>query len=100
MPRSEPSSGGPRAPVRMTLFVAGGEENSRRAQQNLARLCEQELNDNYTLDVVDVLEDFQAATRQNVMVTPTLIVAEPPPKVTILGDLRDMERLRAAFGLD
>lgn len=84
----------------MTLFVAGGEENSRRALHNLARLCEQELNENYTLDVVDVLEDFEQATRENIMVTPTLIVAEPPPKVTILGDLRDTHRLRAALGLE
>ena len=89
-----------RAPIRMTLFVAGGEENSRRARQNLSQLCEQELDENYTLNVVDVLEDFQTATRHHVMVTPTLIIAEPAPGVTILGDLRNTKQLRAAFGLD
>jgi len=86
--------------VRMTLFVANGEANSRRAQDNLARLCEEYLDNEYELYVVDVLEDFQAAMDLNVMVTPTLIVTEPPPGVTILGDLRDTERLRAALGLD
>ena len=45
-----------------------------------------------------MLEDFQAAVERNVMVTPTLIVTDPPPGVTVLGDLRDTERLRAALG--
>lgn len=84
----------------MTLFVANGEPNSRRAQENLTRLCEEQMDDGYELYVVDVLEDFQAAIDCNVMVTPTLIVTEPPPGVTILGDLRDSERLREALGLE
>jgi circadian clock protein KaiB len=89
-----------RATVRMTLFVAGGEANSRRAKENLIRLSEEELKDGYELDVVDVLENFKAALENHVMVTPTLIVTEPSPGVTILGDLRDTRRLRAALGLD
>ena len=100
MRRLEPQSGEPRPPVRMTLFVAGGEKNSRRAQENLARVCEEELKGKYTVDVVDVLEDFHAAMQHNVMLTPTLIVSEPPRRTTILGDLRDTSRLRAALGLD
>jgi circadian clock protein KaiB len=89
-----------RATVRMILFVAGEEANSRRAKENLSRLCEEEMQDGYELDVVDVLENFKAALENHVMVTPTLIVTDPPPGVTILGDLRDTGRLRAALGLD
>jgi circadian clock protein KaiB len=84
----------------MILFVAGCEKYSRQARENLARLCEEELKGNYSVDVVDVLEDFHAATQHNVMLTPTLIVVEPPPRTTILGDLCDTSRLRAALGLD
>lgn len=88
-----------RAPMRMTLFVADGEANSRRAKENIVRLCEEELDSDYHLEVIDVLEDFQAAVDRNVVVTPTLILTEPPPGVTVLGDLRDTERLRTALGL-
>lgn len=87
------------APIRMLLFIAAGEPNSRRAQENLNRLCTGELDGNYELTVVDVLQDFRAATRHSVMVTPTLIVTEPKPGVTILGDLQDTPRLRAALRL-
>ncbi len=88
------------SPIRMLLFIAGGEPHSRRAQENLNRLCTSELAGNYELTVVDVLQDFRAATKHSVMVTPTLIVTEPKPGVTILGDLQDTPRLRAALRLD
>ena len=84
--------------IRMTLFVADSERNSLRAKENLIRFCEQHLGNDYELEVIDVLEDFQAAVDRDVMVTPTLIVTDPPPGVTVLGDLRDTERLRAALG--
>lgn len=86
--------------VRMLLFVAEGEPNSRRAHENLIALCSEELADRYELRVIDVLEDFLTATEYSVMVTPTLIVKAPAPAVTILGDLRDTRRLRAALRLD
>jgi hypothetical protein len=49
--------------------------------------------------VVDVLLDFQQAIEHNVMVTPTLIVTDPQPGVTLIGDLRDIWKLRAALRL-
>jgi len=87
-------------PVRMILFVAGEETNSRRAKENLARLCSEVLNKDYELDIIDVFEDFQAAMEHHVMVTPTLIVTDPPPGLRILGDLRDEERLHAILALE
>ena len=89
----------PLAPLRMILFIAGGEANSLRAKENLDRLCVEEPEFKCELEIIDVLSDFQSAMEHNVMVTPTLIVTEPLPGITILGDLRDTERLRAAFRL-
>jgi len=84
---------------RMTLFIAGSEPNSCRARENLLQLCEKAFQNDYELTVIDVLEDYQAAIANHVMVTPTLIIQEPLPRVTILGDLRDSERLRRALRL-
>ncbi|MFW6171595.1 MAG: circadian clock KaiB family protein [Planctomycetota bacterium] len=88
-----------RPPVRMTLFVADGELNSLCAKENLMRLCKEQLESHYELEVVDVLENFQAAVDHNIMVTPTLIVTDPPPGIRLLGDLRNTDRLRTALGL-
>ncbi len=85
---------------RMILFITGGEGISRRAQENLNRLCERELMGKYELHIVDVLTDFQAAIEHNVMVTPTLVVTNPAPCVTFIGDLRDTGGLREVLGLE
>jgi circadian clock protein KaiB len=79
------------------LFVAGDEPNSRQARENLARLCERCLGAPCEITIYDVLEAFQPALDHRVLVTPTLIRVAPPPRVTILGNLRDTATVVAAL---
>jgi len=81
------------------LFVAGNESNSSQARENLARLCEEHIKGRYKIEAVDVLKDAAAAHKNNVLVTPTLILIEPLPKVTILGNLNDTRQVLAALRL-
>jgi circadian clock protein KaiB len=81
------------------LFVAGGESNSSQAARNLTRMCEEHIKGRYTIDVVDVLKDAAAAQENGVLVTPTLMLIKPFPKVTVLGNLNDTRRVLAALRL-
>lgn len=81
------------------LFVAGNESNSTQARGNLARLCEEHIKGRYRIDAVDVLKDAAAAYKNNVLVTPTLILIKPLPKVTVLGNLNDNRQVLAALRL-
>lgn len=81
------------------LFVAGNESNSTQASGNLARLCEEHLKGRYQIETVDVLKDATAAHKNNVLVTPTLILIKPLPKVTVLGNLNDTRQVLAALRL-
>jgi circadian clock protein KaiB len=81
------------------LFVAGNESNSSQARRNLARICEEHIKGHHKIDVVDVLKDAAAAYKNNVLVTPTLILVKPLPKVTVLGNLSDAKQVLAALGL-
>ena len=81
------------------LFVAGNESNSSQARRNLGRLCEEHIKGRYKIDVVDVLRDAAAAHENNVLVTPTLILLKPLPKVTVLGNLNDTRQVLAALRL-
>jgi len=81
------------------LFVAGNESNSSQARRNLARICEEHLKGDHKIDVVDVLRDAAAAHKNNVLVTPTLILLKPLPKVTVLGNLNDTRQVLAALRL-
>jgi len=79
--------------------VAGEEPNSRKARDTVRHLCETRLKGRATVEVVDVLEDFQAAIENNVLVAPTLIIAPPEPPITIIGSLRDVRKVLEALGL-
>lgn len=82
------------------LFVAGNESNSAQARRNLARLCEEHLQGRYKIEIVDVLDDTATGLKNNVLVTPTLILLKPRPKVTVLGNLSDTRQVLAALRLD
>jgi len=81
------------------LFVAGNESNSSQARGNLARICEKHIKGRYKIDAVDVLKDAAAAHKNNVLVTPTLILVRPLPRVMLLGNLNDTRRVLAALRL-
>ena len=84
---------------RFRLFVAGEEANSKKARKNLEQICKTYLSGRNEIEIVDVLEDFNAALENNVLVTPTLIVIDPPPRVTILGTLDDTAKVLSALEL-
>ena len=81
------------------LFVAGNESNSSQARRNLARICEEHIKGHHKIDIVDVLKDAAAAHKSNVVVTPTLILVKPLPKVIVLGNLNDSKQVLAALRL-
>ena len=84
--------------VSLRLFVSGSTGASQRAVENLARLCETELQGRYEVEVIDVLEQPQAAESAKILATPTLIRQLPEPVCQIIGDLSD--RVKVLIGLE
>jgi circadian clock protein KaiB len=82
------------------LFLAGNELNSTLARGNLARLCEEHLKGRYKIETVNVLKNGATAHKNNVLVTPTLILIKPHPKVTVFGNLSDTGSVLAALRLN
>ncbi len=83
----------------LKLYVAGDEQNSLLAKDNLTRICDEYLKDRCRIEEVDVLTDFVAALKDRVFVTPTLVLAAPEPRATIIGNLADKERVISALRL-
>ena len=77
--------------------MAGKGLNSQKALANLRSLCLEHLEGRYTIETVDVVQDFQAAIRDNILVTPSLILVAPLPRVVVLGNLSDLPRVLAAL---
>lgn len=83
---------------KLKLFITGQTTRSRRAIENLRRICDESLDCVYEVVVIDVLEDPQQAEDEKIMATPTLVKELPLPMRRIIGDLSD--RYRVLLGLD
>ena len=83
----------------LKLYVAGDEQNSRIAQDNLTRICDEYLKGRCQIEKVDVLIDFTTALKDRIFVTPTLVLVAPGPRATIVGNLGDKERVISALRL-
>jgi circadian clock protein KaiB len=77
----------------LTLFVTGTSPRTRIATDNLKRICQEELEGVYELEIVDVLENPQRAEDERILATPTLIKQLPPPLRRVIGDLSDKDKV-------
>jgi circadian clock protein KaiB len=73
--------------------VTGQSPRAETAIANLRRICEEDLEGEYELQIIDVLEDPEAAEDDKILATPTLIKQLPPPLRRIIGDLSNTEKV-------
>lgn len=77
----------------LKLYVTGTSSRAQQAISNLQRICEQELQGKYDLEIIDVLENPELAEDARILATPTLIKRLPPPLRRVIGDLSDKEKV-------
>ena len=82
----------------LKLYVTGRTGRARRAIDALDRICREELDGTYTVEVIDVLEEPEKAEEQDIQATPTVVRELPPPVRRIIGDLSDTAKV--LVGLD
>jgi circadian clock protein KaiB len=83
----------------LKLYITGTNPRTERAIANLRQICENDLGGEYSLDIIDVLEDPESAERDRVLATPTLIKQLPLPLRRVIGDLSDKEKVLLALEL-
>ncbi len=77
----------------LKLYVTGSSSRSDSAITNLRRICEEELEGQYQLEIIDVLEFPDQAEDARILATPTLIKSLPVPLRRVIGDLSDKEKV-------
>lgn len=82
----------------MRLYVAGQTPKSIAAIANLRKICEEHLAGRYAIEVVDLAQQPQLASRDQILAIPTLVRQLPEPLRRIIGDLSNTERV--LVGLD
>lgn len=94
----QPGRGGSCEKWRLRLYVAGQSTKSITAFKNLRKICEEHLQGQYSIEVIDLLVHPQLAKGDRILAVPTLIRQIPEPMKRIIGDLSDSERV--LVGLD
>jgi circadian clock protein KaiB len=85
---------------KIRLYVSGDTIISRKAKENLARLCEGFPQGAVATRVIDVLAEPGAAEEARILATPTLIYEHPTRPKRIIGDLSDMRRVLDFLGIE
>jgi circadian clock protein KaiB len=76
----------------LRLYIAGQTPKSLTAVSNLHRICEEHLEGQYEVEVIDLLKTPQLAEGDKIVAIPTLVRALPQPIRKIIGDLSDTEK--------
>ncbi|MGZ5580841.1 MAG: circadian clock KaiB family protein, partial [Methylobacter sp.] len=56
----------------LKLYIAGKTPRSESAIQNLRKICEENLDEKYEIEIIDILERPQLAEDERILATPTL----------------------------
>jgi circadian clock protein KaiB len=87
------------AQYKFRLYTAEDTHNSALAFANLYAICEANLGNNYSIEVIDVIKQPERALADGIRMTPTLMKLAPSPARTIVGTLSQTERVLLALGI-
>jgi circadian clock protein KaiB len=82
----------------LRLYVAGQTPRSLRAVANIQKICAENLQDRYRLEVIDLYQQPQLAQGEQIVAVPALIKRLPEPLRVVIGDMSNTERV--LVGLD
>lgn len=83
----------------LRLYVTGASPNSVRAIANIKELCEQHLNGQYSLEIIDVYQQVGAAQQEQLIALPMLLKSLPLPKRRLIGDMSDTKKVLKGLGI-
>ena len=82
----------------LKLYVVGGTPRSEEIIAAIRKICDSELESQYRLEVIDVMEQPALAEDERIVATPTLVKALPEPLRRVIVDLSNQENI--LLGLD
>ena len=82
----------------LRLYVSRSTLKSKRAVENIKRVCDQHLRGRYDLEVIDIHEQASLARDEQIVAVPTLIKRLPLPLQRLVGDMSDLNKV--LVGLD
>jgi circadian clock protein KaiB len=94
----QPGSHSRKAKYILRLYINGSTLKSKLAAKNIKQVCEQHLDGQYDLEIIDICRHANLARDEQIVAVPTLIKRLPHPLRRLIGDLSDQNKV--LFGLD
>lgn len=82
----------------LCLYITGTTPQSIRAISNIKKFCEDYL-DNCELEIIDIYQQPELASKEQIIAVPTLIKKLPVPLRKFIGDLSNTERILVGLNL-
>jgi circadian clock protein KaiB len=79
---------------KLELFLIKKTLKSKNLIMTLNMILKEEFDDEYTLEIIDVLENLYRTNKDEIFITPTLVRTEPKPVKKIFGDFSNRETLK------
>jgi circadian clock protein KaiB len=83
----------------LKLYIAGNTTKSVAALNNLKKYCEEYLEGQYRIEVIDLLKKPQLAEGDQIFAVPTLVRKVPVPMRKIIGDLSNKEKVLVGLNI-
>jgi circadian clock protein KaiB len=83
----------------LRLYIAGKTTKSVDALNNLKKYCEEYLQGQYRIEVIDLLLNPQLAEGDQILAIPTLVRKFPEPIRKIIGDLSNEEKVLVGLNI-
>jgi circadian clock protein KaiB len=83
----------------LRLYVTGQTPRSVKSVDNLKRFCEQHLQGQYNMEVIDIYQQPALASENQIIAAPTLIKSLPLPLRRLVGDFSNPDRVLLGLGL-
>ena len=82
------------------LFIARTPSSSGGIEDQLNALLKESLDGEFSLEVVNVLENPEQAVAAKIFATPTMIKFLPIPEARIIGNFTNREKVFMGLGLE
>ena len=79
-------------------YILGNTKGSEKTLTNLKTLLDDELSNQYSLEIIDLLQNPQLAEEDKIFATPTVVKVLPGPIRKVVGDLANKQKV--LVGLD
>lgn len=77
----------------LQLYVSGMSEKSMAAIKNVKHLCDNYIKDKFELEIIDIYKTPEAAQKNQVVFSPSLVKSYPLPRKVLIGTFADTEKV-------